>query len=354
MQKKIIALAIAAAFSAPAFADNANVTVYGKALMTMDQFSSDATGATKQVRVNTNASRLGVKGSDDLGDGLKALFQYELEMDADGSGNSVASTSTAVPAGGGTPTITSTPTASGLGKSRNSGAGLEGGFGKVMLGIWDTPFKTAHNAIELFDNTTSWTSTLVIGRSAGKDYNTRQKNMLQYWSPKFAGFQVAAMYSPDEARSATANKAITSFSGTYDQDALYVSAAYETRNDATTATTADTATRLVAKYKLADFWLGGMVESMKTNLSLTSAVTGQNSELVGGYKFGASSIALSFAKQGDTSTTAAANGVTQTSLKYAYDFSKRTEMFAAYTSNKADGATVVTKSYLGGGIIHSF
>ena len=350
MQKKIIALAIAAAFSAPAFADNANVTVYGKALMTLDQYSSDTPDTaknTKQVRVNTNASRFGVKGSEDLGDGLKALYQYEVEMDADGSG------------------------ANGMGKTRNSGAGMEGGFGKVILGIWDTPFKTAHNAIELFDNTTSWTSTLVIGRSAGKNYNTRQANMIQYWSPKFSGFQVAAMYSPDEARSNTQNKAITSISGTYDQDALYISAAYETRSDASVASNVagtvagvpDTATRLVAKYKLADFWLGAMVERMKTNFltgTVVDSVTGQNSELVGGFKFGANSIALSLAKQGDTSTNGTANGVTQTSLKYAYDFSKRTEVFAAFTTNKADGIaaptvkTTVTTTYLGGGVIHSF
>lgn len=344
MQKKIIALAIAAAFSAPAFADNANVSVYGKALMTLDQASSDAVGATKQVRVNTNASRFGVKGSEDLGDGLKALYQYEVEMDADGSG------------------------ANGMGKTRNSGAGMEGGFGKVMLGIWDTPFKTAHNAIELFDNTTSWTSTAVIGRSyAGgtKNFNTRQANMIQYWSPKFSGFQVAAMYSPDEARTNLQNKAVTSISGTYDQDGLYVAGAYETRSDASVASNAagtvagvpDTATRLVAKYNFGGFWLGGMLESIKTNFAtgtVVDSVTGQNSELVGGVKMGANSIALSFAKQGDTSATAFANGITQTSLKYAYDFSKRTEVFAAYTSNKADGATVVTKSYLGGGLIHSF
>ena len=124
MKQKLIALAIASALSAPAFADNANVTVYGKAFMTFEQYDAGTTGSTSQMRVNTNASRFGVKGDEDLGEGLKAVYQFEVEMDADGNAGN------------------------GLGKTRNSGAGLKGDFGQVMLGIWDSPFKVAHNAIE--------------------------------------------------------------------------------------------------------------------------------------------------------------------------------------------------------------
>ncbi len=331
MQKKLIALAVASAISAPAFADNANVTVYGKAFLTFDQASSNAAGAVSQMRVNTNASRFGVKGTEDLGDGLSALYQFEVEMDADGNA------------------------ANGLGKTRNSGAGLEGGFGKVVLGYWDTPFKVAHNAIELFDNTSSWSATKTIGISAGKDYNTRQKNMIQYWSPKMAGFQVAAMYSPDEAKTATTNKSIFSLSGTYEMDALFAAVAYESRADVAFNGTTDSAFRGVAKYNLGDFWLGGMLENIKTNTAATTSVTGNNVELVGGMKFGTSGVAASYAKAGSTAVgAAAANDVTQATLKYSYTFSKRTELFAAYASQKTNAATSVTKSYIGGGLVHSF
>ncbi|GAB4127529.1 MAG: hypothetical protein Fur0040_10380 [Sideroxydans sp.] len=44
----------------------------------------------------------------------------------------------------------------------------------------------------------------------------------------------------------------------------------------------------------------------------------------------------------------------QLTLKYAYKFSKRTEAFAAYASRKANGATSVTATTLGGGLVHSF
>lgn len=356
MKKTIVALAVAAAFTTPAFADNANVTVYGKAFLTFDQKGSNATGATSQMRVNTNASRFGVKGSEDLGDGLKALYQYEIQVDGDGSS-----------VGG-----------KGFGDgTRNSGVGIEGSFGKVMLGVWDTPFKVAHNKIELFDNTTSWTSTAVIGRSAGKNYNTRQANMIQYWSPVMSGLQASVMFSPDEAQvpavgtKLASNKSFLSMAATFDQDDIYASVAYESRNDvastaggavasATNYNGTDTAVRAVGRYNLADFWVGAMVESLKTKTSSTVTATGSNVELVGGYKMGPHVIAASYAKAGSTASgTNASNDVNQLSLKYGFNFSKRTELFAAYTSNKTNGGTLAvptstTLTYLGGGIVHSF
>jgi len=330
MQKKLIALAVVAAFSAPALADTGNINVYGKAFLTFENYDSGAAGASSQMRVNTNASRFGVKGSEDLSDGLKGIFQYEVEMDADGSAGN------------------------GLGKTRNSGLGLEGGFGKVVFGVWDSPFKVAHNKIELFDNTTNWSAIKVVGTSAGKDYNTRQKNMVQYWSPKMGGLQAAVMYSPDEAKTTAKNASILSLSGTYDQDELYVSAAYESRNDVTVGTT-DNALRLVGKYNLGDFWLGAMAERIKTNTSATTDVSGTNMELVGEFKMGASRIAASYTKAGSTAVgAAAANDVNQIAVKYAYAFSKRTEAFAAYGSKKTNATASTTANTFGGGLIHSF
>jgi predicted porin len=330
MKQKLIALAIASALSAPAFADNANITVYGKAFLTIDQHDAGGT-ATSVMRVNTNASRFGVKGDEDLGEGLKAVYQYEVEMDADGNSGA------------------------GLGKTRNSGLGLKGDFGQVMFGIWDTPFKVTHNAVELFDNTTSWSAIQTIGKSAGKDFNTRQKNMVQYWSPKMGSLQAAVMYSPDEAKTTTVNKKILSMSATFKQDNVYAAAGYESRADATTVGTTDSAFRLVGKFDLADAWVGAMLENIKTNTSATASVSGNNVELVGGVKMGASSIAASYAKAGSTAVGAApANDVNQLSLKYAYKFSKRTEAFAAYASKKTNGATSVTATTFGGGLVHSF
>lgn len=336
MNKKLVALAVATAFSAPAFADNANITMYGKAFLTIDSASNNK--STTALRVNTNASRFGIKGDEDLGDGLKGFYQFEVQMDADGSGGN------------------------GMGNgTRNSGAGVEGEFGKVLLGIWDTPYKLAHNPIELFDNTTAWTTTKTIGRTANaKDFNTRQKNQAIYWSPKLGGLQVAAAYGANETTNA---RNYLSLSGAYEMDDLYAAVAYESRPDQTTATVTDSGLRVVAKYKMGDIWVGGTYENLKVNTSTTASYTQGNLELAGQYKLGTSNIGAAYVKTGKSS--AANTGASQLSLRYGYTFSKRTELFAAYASVKNESAVKyalgagtatngATETVIGAGVIHSF
>ena len=126
MQKKIIVLAIAAALAAPsAFAET---TVYGKLSADFEAVKNSSYfrsyGSSYRVnRIASNASRFGVKGSEDLGDGLKAIYQIEVRWNVNGN-----------EAGGGGGVFNGT---------RNSNVGLQGDFGTVFLGIWDTPYKVS-------------------------------------------------------------------------------------------------------------------------------------------------------------------------------------------------------------------
>ena len=105
MQKKLIAIA---GLSGAAFAQS-NVTIYGVADATVDviSVSGGAANTPSFSRVATNGSRLGIKGSENLGNGLTALFQYESDVKFDEGGA--------------------------LGTARDSFVGLAGGFGKVTL-----------------------------------------------------------------------------------------------------------------------------------------------------------------------------------------------------------------------------
>ncbi len=356
MQKKLIALAVASALSAPAFADNANVTLYGKAILDFEHVTNDKMNPGSVNRVQSNASRFGIKGSEDVGGDIKAFYQYEVQMDADGDAKN------------------------GLGNgTRNTGVGLEGTFGKIAYGNWDTPYKVARNAIELFDNTTVFSATNLIGRAngaAGKNYNTRKNSTLAYFTPSFGPVSAVVAYSPDEAPTAPANKYVASFAGTLNMAdvGVYAALAYEVRNDASVTTTKDTATRLVGKYTLGDFWVGAAIESLKVNTTATANYTQNNSEVAAQYKLGASSIGLSYVKAGKTAV--ASTGASQVSLRYGYNFSKRTELFAAYAALKNDAVAAATagsggayglsagttygtaagskSSALGLGLIHSF
>ncbi|MDO8810934.1 MAG: porin [Gallionella sp.] len=99
MQKKLIAIAIAAVLApAAAMADTGNVNVYGRLNASLDS-QTGITGQTSGLALNTNSSRFGVKGSEDLGDGYKANFQVEATVNLTGTGrgangNTVANTVT--------------------------------------------------------------------------------------------------------------------------------------------------------------------------------------------------------------------------------------------------------------------
>lgn len=338
-----------------------DITVYGRVNMDFESVKNDkvaaATTAKSVNRVQSNASRFGIKGSEALDGGLAAIWQLELQVD---------------PAnGGGTP----------FNGTRNSNVGLKGGFGTVFVGTWDTPYKIAHNKLELFDNATIFSATNLVGRTGASNaantavtavnYNTRQASVLQYWSPNLNGFQGMIAYSPDSGETTTADRTKLSLSGTYENDTLYGTLAYENRHDQTTANMDDNATRLVGAYKFSSGFIGLMYESLSVGTAVATTESQRNWELAGSYKFGNSNIGAFYAKNG-TLGARANTGADMRTLRYGYNFSKRTELYGAYTKLNNDAAanysalttTIIgtvgasslgsTQSGLGIGLIYNF
>ncbi|MDH2918969.1 MAG: porin [Sideroxydans sp.] len=381
MQKKLIALAVAAALTAPALAlaDSANVSVYGVVDADVELVKSDKVAATapgSRGRVTSNASRLGVKGEENVGNGLTAFFQAETRVNL--MGNEFATTSNA---GGGT-TQTNLGVFNGM---RNSNLGLKGDFGTAFIGNWDTPFKVAHNKVELFDNTSIATNTALLGAGPAK-FNLRQNSSVQYWSPVMSGFQVKGAYSTVNATvenptaGAGANAAnnlgtpnLMSFSAAYDQDGIYVALATEQhKNFSVTATTTgskESANRLVAAYSLDAMQVGVTYESMTATTTAGVDTKKNTFALSGKYAMGANNFGLSYTQAGDNSGAANVNtGAKQISLRYGYAMTKRSEVYGMYTqlANKAAGTynfvdvaplastAGATLSGFGVGVRHSF
>ena len=113
MQKKLIALAVAGLVSAPAFAQS-NVTIYGVADAAVGFGSHGDNDFSGIVNGVLSGSRIGFRGAEDLGNGLKAVFTLEQGFDI---GNGAASPSV------GDSTF-----------SRQALVGLSGSFGTVSLG----------------------------------------------------------------------------------------------------------------------------------------------------------------------------------------------------------------------------
>lgn len=87
MNKKLIALAVAAASVAPAaMAQTANpVTLYGRVYVMFESVEAKggASPVVRRNRVSDQSSLLGVRGTEDLGGGLKAFFQLETAFKPD-------------------------------------------------------------------------------------------------------------------------------------------------------------------------------------------------------------------------------------------------------------------------------
>lgn len=160
MKKHALTLAILAA---PALALADGPTLYGKLNVTLDSVDTDTGVAapTNNYQLNSNASRIGIKGDAETGvQGLKGLYYAEFGIDvADGD--------------------TST-TGTGLTFSqRNIYAGLKGGFGALRLGKIDSPLKESQGKVDQFNDLAGDIQNLLAGE-------TRYNNAIYYSSPKIA------------------------------------------------------------------------------------------------------------------------------------------------------------------------
>lgn len=194
MQKKLIALAVAAAFSAPAFADT---TVYGVVDATVAQISASGTQSDMLVfSGGLAASRLGVKSSEDLSNGMKASVVLEYSLDvANAAGKTDKFGAPAAAVGNG----------SGIGAARQQMLALSGGFGTVAAGYLQTTGfdfsgkfdPTAGSLVTPLGNITAANGgQFLIGNQAALK---RASRALAYISPEMSGFTVALNYSTDAA-----------------------------------------------------------------------------------------------------------------------------------------------------------
>lgn len=350
MQKKIIALAIASALTAPAaFADTSNVSVYGVANVSYDLTNNGATGTNQ---VSSNASRLGLKGSEDLGDGLSAVWQIESGINFD-SNNTVG----AAPAGSTLAT-------------RNTFAGLSGGFGTAILGRHDTPYKIATRGLDVFADSIADSRSL-MGSTAGGGafagvHDTRLGDVAAYISPTVNGFTGAiAHVSGAELASAAGQVkgAAWSMAGLYGNGPIFASLAYQVVDTGTAGT--GTAALLTGNDKVKAWKLGGgytmdafQVNAAYEHTSNTIAgvsMLGQNNWYLSG-KFNVNAndaVKLAYTSAGDVQATTN-TGAKQWALGYDHNLSKRTTVYGLYTrvSNDMGAAyTFSTQGSTGGGAV---
>jgi len=338
--KKVLPLAIAAALVAPAAA-MADATVFGKVHMIVQSYDdgSDSVWSTDSV-----ASRVGVKGSEDLGDGLKAVYHLEFGVNID-DGSTVS--------------------------NRNQFVGLAGGFGTVLAGRHDTPMKMSQGAFDEFGDLPHGDIEDVI---PGED---RVSNVLAYVSPAMSGFTfVGAAVAGELGDGGTAaSSGLTgladhySLAGLYSNGPVFASLAYNSYDTGNLAALAPNSyspsiVRATLVWNGGNWQAGALYSKMNMDDLLDDStawgLSGHfmitpNDKIKAQYldgdspTFKTSVVGLSPSVQ----ISGGDDPVTQWSIGYEHSFSKRTYVHVGYTSYDLD-SNPDTQTALFGGLVHSF
>lgn len=326
MKKSLIALAALAA-SGMAMAQS-SVTLFGVVDTGIAYESGSAAGKNESwtgVQNNGNVvSRLGFRGTEDLGNGLKANFWLEGAIAPDTG-------------------------ATALDFQRRSTVGLQGGFGEVRLG---RELTAAYNATARYD---------VMGQAGygssllwGEDRENRVSNAVTYISNNYNGFAFGVNYGFGEKAGENRNSRYIGTGLTYDNGPLSLGFGLERANNAggklTGATKDSTAWSLGGSY---NFGVAKLAAAYR-DARLKPAVGGGKSDKLRGFLVGASApvgqageVRATYNhyryKVAGTNTTEKAN---ELALGYVHNLSKRTALYGtyAYIKNKNDGTRFVLNS----------
>ena len=347
MKKSLIALAVLAA-SGAAMAQS-SVTVYGRLDASVGSAKVGAPGAaltsnTQMFANNLTTSRIGFRGTEDLGGGLSALFIIETGFAPDA------------------------PAATTLG-DRAAVVGLSGGFGTIKLGRHDTSFDDIRDlsvSSNLWDSSHLASTETIVGAGANgavpaslgvgqlADYGDRANNQIRYESPSFSGFTFGASYGFGEATK-PAKSDVTAFNVRYKAGALDVGYGYQ-ENKNISAALVDTTLEyntLAAAYNFGSFRVSGgwnqaknQTQRKSNTYSIGVNVPVNALDFSLGYSTAKAKQAGATFEKGDAFSA----GVT-------YSLSKRTRLYAALTNGdieNAAGVKVRQRDIYAVGVTHTF
>ena len=173
-------------------------TVYGKLWISVE---SQDTASGTEVDMVSNASRLGIKGSMDFGEGIEAIYQAEYEVDpVDGTADESKDRTF---------------------KQRNSFVGLKGSMGTIFLGKHDTATKKSQKKIDLFNDLAGDIKNILQGEN-------RMSDLIGYTTPEINGF--SATFNAIKGTEGLGDDSIgdsTSTSFSYDSENFYIALAFD-------------------------------------------------------------------------------------------------------------------------------
>lgn len=321
MKKSLLALAALTAFAGVASAQS-SVTLFGIIDLAAANVKNGSAGSLKTLSSGrSNTSRLGFRGVEDLGGGLKAGFWLEGQVDADTGGT-------------------------GMNWQRRSTVSLMGSFGELRLGRDLDPTYNGWGAYDLWGYVgVATTANLRAGflGNGGATTAVRTSNGISYWLPAMGGlygnFTVAA------GEGAVGNKYMGGRLG-YAAGPLNVSGSWGKTDKSGTALDDLTTMNFGASYNFgAATVLAAYEKSEYSTMDQTLMTLGVRVPM------GAGSFKAQYTKASGTGAAATRDqyDATLLSLGYEYKLSKRTMLYTNYGNLNNGGTTTTGANYTASG-----
>ena len=315
MKKSLLALAALTAFAGAASAQS-SVTLFGIVDLSVNSVKNGALSQKLLSSNQLNSNRLGFRGVEDLGGGMRAGFWIEGAMNNDDG--------------------TGTATGGGQNWQRRSTVSLMGGFGEVRLGRDYTPTFFNHTIFDPFGTNGLGSqlnvmlpqgTTSVFG--GGATTTVRASNSVSYFLPAMGGIYGQVMVAAGEGT--PGNKYVGGRIG-YAAGPVNVAVAYGKTEIVSNRD--QTALNVGGSFNLGFMTLLGQWHRYQTDVS-TTVQRDQTNWMVGAtVPFGASTLKASYNKVSSDGQDRDGN---QIAVGYQYDLSKRTAIYATAARVKNDG-----------------
>lgn len=330
--------AIALAFAAPAAFAQSSVTIYG----IVDLDGQYLSGHAKQVLVTSggqSGSRIGFKGTEDLGSGLFFDFVLEGGVNVDTGG-------------------------SGQGSSlfgRQAFGALRSPYGNLSAGRQYGSIYTQSGDFSEFSNVSLGATTAVIGGFAGgyepirgSANNTatstptgaelngspaRVNNSVRYTTPTFEGLKASVLYGAGEITGGTSGTRLVDYSVRYTNYGLDAYLSYVTDKAANAATTDNARTDVgiitaSAAYTFGAFKIEGGYLTL--NDKRPADQDGKGYWVGGDYRFGQHTVRAQWVENNPDGKNVALAKTNAIGVGYQFDFSKRTDLYTSLTHFQSD------------------
>ena len=337
MKPGSLSMRLAVAFVAlgaalPVAAQLGGVSVYGTLNVDVEAVRGQqpSGGNPTTIRISSNSSNVGLRGTEALGGGLAAFFQVEYALGPDD---------------GGAPNV----------PLRDSFVGLQGEWGSVQLGYFLAPYD---DISPLFGSVPTYLTSILSTSSlwsqgaqskANGGFDTRLPNSIRYDSPVVGGFSGAVQVALGEERStAQGNGHTLSLAGFYARGPLEVGIGYEYNNEVRAASQNDQALSVAGSWDFGTARIGGVYERLSYQtqsglltrnfwgLSTTVALGPRGTFYAfygsagnGGGDAATGTRVGSLARGPDT-------GAQQAMVSYTYRLSKRTMVYSGYVYIRND------------------